>query len=93
MTKEHLFLKSALEKSETFLKTSDIVEWIKVQNDTQFVTELIKETGVVVVPGSGFGQRPGTNHFRIVTLPQEEILREAFKLIGEYYKYYLTKFE
>lgn len=66
---------------------------IKVQNDTQFVAELIKETGVVVVPGSGFGQRPGTNHFRIVTLPQEEILREAFKLIGEYYKYYLTKFE
>jgi len=66
---------------------------IKVKNDTQFVAELIKETGVVVVPGSGFGQRPGTNHFRIVTLPQEEILREAFKLIGEYYKYYLTKFE
>ncbi len=66
---------------------------IKVLNDTQFVTELIKETGVVVVPGSGFGQRPGTNHFRIVTLPQEEILREAFKLIGEYYKYYLSKFE
>lgn len=66
---------------------------IKVNNDTQFVTELIKETGVVVVPGSGFGQRPGTNHFRIVTLPQEEILKEAFKLIGEFYKYYLTKFE
>ncbi len=66
---------------------------IKVNNDSHFVSELIKETGVVVVPGSGFGQRPGTNHFRIVTLPQEEILRKAFDLINEYYKFYLNKFE
>jgi alanine-synthesizing transaminase len=65
---------------------------IKVNDDTHFVTQLIKETGVVVVPGSGFGQKPETNHFRIVTLPQEEILEEAFKLIGEFYSIYKTKF-
>lgn len=66
---------------------------IHVKNDSHFCSELIKETGVVVVPGSGFGQRPGTNHFRIVTLPQEEILREAFKIIAEFYKEYKTKYE
>ncbi len=66
---------------------------IDVKDDTQFVSELIKETGVVVVPGSGFGQRPGTHHFRIVTLPQEEILRKAFQLISEYYTYYKNRFE
>jgi alanine-synthesizing transaminase len=65
---------------------------IKVNDDTHFVTQLIKETGVVVVPGSGFGQKPGTNHFRIVTLPQEEILEQAFKIIGEFYSYYKTKY-
>ena len=65
---------------------------IKVNDDNHFVTQLIKETGVVVVPGSGFGQKPGTNHFRIVTLPQEEILEEAFKLIGEFYSVYKTKY-
>jgi alanine-synthesizing transaminase len=65
---------------------------IKVNDDTHFVTQLIKETGVVVVPGSGFGQKPGTNHFRIVTLPQEEILEQAFKLIGEFYSVYKTKY-
>ncbi|HRP01037.1 MAG TPA: aminotransferase class I/II-fold pyridoxal phosphate-dependent enzyme [Candidatus Kapabacteria bacterium] len=66
---------------------------IKVKDDSHFVSQLIQETGVVVVPGSGFGQKPNTNHFRIVTLPQEEILRDAFKLIGEFYKLYLSKYE
>jgi alanine-synthesizing transaminase len=46
--------------------------------DSEFVAELIRETGVVVVHGDGFGQRPGTRHMRIVFLPREEILEEAF---------------
>lgn len=46
--------------------------------DSAFVADMIRETGVVVVPGDGFGQRPGTHHLRIVFLPQEEILKEAF---------------
>ena len=33
------------------------------------VRELMRETGVITVPGSGFGQKPGTHHFRIVLLP------------------------
>lgn len=64
---------------------------IEVDDDARFVTELIKATGVIVVPGSGFGQRPGTNHFRIVTLPQEETLEEAFRLIGEFYNVYKSE--
>jgi len=28
--------------------------------------ELLEETGICVVPGSGFGQRQGTYHFRSV---------------------------
>lgn len=52
--------------------------------DSDFVRELILETGVVVVPGAGFGQRPGTQHFRIVTLPDDETLRRAFERIGDF---------
>jgi alanine-synthesizing transaminase len=48
------------------------------QQDSEFVADLIRKTGVVVVHGDGFGQRPGTRHMRIVFLPQEEILEEAF---------------
>jgi alanine-synthesizing transaminase len=64
---------------------------IDVENDAHFCSELIKETGVIVVPGSGFGQKPGSKHFRIVTLPQEEILKKAFDLLADFYKYYKNK--
>ncbi len=50
-------------------------------SDTEFVTRIIRETGVIIVPGSGFGQRPGTEHFRVVFLPQEEVLEQAFQNI------------
>lgn len=62
------------------------------QHDSHFVAELIKETGVVVVPGSGFGQVPGTQHFRVVFLPNETILEKAYKAIGDFYKKYLEKY-
>jgi alanine-synthesizing transaminase len=53
---------------------------------------LIRETGVVVVPGSGFGQVPGTQHFRVVFLPNEKILEKAYKCIADFYIKYLEKF-
>lgn len=53
-------------------------------DDLIFVKGLIMETGVVVVHGSGFGQKPGTHHVRIVFLPPENILREAFGRIADY---------
>ncbi|MDP2360991.1 MAG: aminotransferase class I/II-fold pyridoxal phosphate-dependent enzyme [bacterium] len=53
-------------------------------NDGDFVRELILDTGVVVVPGSGFGQRPGTAHFRLVTLPDDEVLSRAFERIADF---------
>lgn len=62
------------------------------QPDAHFVSELIKETGVVVVPGSGFGQVPGTKHFRVVFLPNEQILEKAYKSIGNFFKKYQDKY-
>ena len=62
------------------------------QPDAHFVGELIRETGVVIVPGSGFGQVPGTKHFRVVFLPNEQILEKAYKAIGEFFVKYQEKF-
>ncbi len=64
-----------------------------ISNDAHWTSELIKETGVVVVPGSGFGQVPGTNHFRIVFLPPENILEKAYKAIAQFHEKYVEKFE
>jgi alanine-synthesizing transaminase len=54
------------------------------EGDEIFVTELIRQKHVMVVHGSGFGQRPGTQHFRIVFLPDEKILTTAYSAIGDF---------
>lgn len=66
---------------------------IDVKDDALFCRELLKETGVLVVPGSGFGQKPGTHHFRIVILPPEQVIEKAFAHIKSFYKEYKNKFE
>ncbi len=40
---------------------------------------MLKEAGVCVVPGSGFGQKPGTNHFRTTFLADKDSLRDAVR--------------
>ena len=54
------------------------------EGDEVFVKELIVQKHVMVVHGSGFGQRPGSRHFRIVFLPDEETLRKAYAAIGDF---------
>jgi len=52
--------------------------------DQDFVKQLLVEKQVLVVHGSGFGQKPGTRHFRIVFLPDEATLSRAFRGISEF---------
>jgi alanine-synthesizing transaminase len=54
--------------------------------DEDFVKDLIRETGVVTVHGSGFGQKPGTKHIRIVFLPNETLLERAYEQIRTFIK-------
>jgi alanine-synthesizing transaminase len=60
------------------------------EDDLTFVTDLLKQKHVLVVHGSGFGQKPGTRHMRIVFLPQDDVLHAAYAkisdFIGERYK-------
>src|SRR6266853_6967719 len=54
------------------------------EGDDIFVAELIRQKHVMVVHGSGFGQRPGTQHFRIVFLPDEKTLTQAYAGIADF---------
>ena len=54
------------------------------ESDEIFVKELIRQKHVMVVHGSGFGQKPGTQHFRIVFLPDEQTLTKAYAGIAEF---------
>jgi len=56
------------------------------KSDYEFVTELLRETGVLVVHGSGFDPMYGKDHFRAVFLPDETILTEAFDAIEDFMK-------
>jgi alanine-synthesizing transaminase len=58
------------------------------QPDTEFVNGLIRQEGVVVVPGSGFGQDEGTQHIRVVYLADEATLEDAYRKIDRF----MTKF-
>ena len=54
------------------------------EDDFSFVKKLLWEKAVLVVHGSGFGQKPGTKHFRVVFLPQDDVLRNAYRGISEF---------
>ena len=54
------------------------------EEDEIFVRELLLKKHVLAVHGSGFGEPPGTRHFRIVFLPDEATLTRAYQLIAEF---------
>jgi alanine-synthesizing transaminase len=54
------------------------------EDDATWVKRLLLEKHILTVQGSGFGQKPGTKHFRIVFLPQEETLRQAYSEIRDF---------
>jgi aspartate/methionine/tyrosine aminotransferase len=53
--------------------------------DEEWCLALLEETGICVVPGSGFGQAPGTWHFRMTILPPEEQMVTVVRRIGEFH--------
>ena len=61
-------------------------------DDEEYVLNLLEETGVLVVFGKGFGEKPGTGHFRIVFLPDEETLEKSYNLIAEFTKQFYKKY-
>jgi len=58
-----------------------------VEDDRLFFLELLKETRVMLVQGTGFNW-PTPDHFRIVFLPHEEDLREAINRIARFLESY-----
>jgi alanine-synthesizing transaminase len=54
------------------------------RTDEQFVLELLEETGLLVVHGSGFGCDVHAGYFRLVYLADEEVLAGAFSGIRRF---------
>ena len=60
--------------------------------DQLWCMECLEETGVICVPGSGFGQKDGTHHFRITILPGEETFREVIQGVVDFNKRFLERY-
>ena len=58
-----------------------------IEDDRQFFLELLRETRVMLVQGTGFNW-PHPDHFRIVFLPHEDDLREAIGRIAKFLENY-----
>jgi len=60
------------------------IEDKKFGTDKEFVTNLLETKGVLTVHGSGFGEKYGSGHFRLVYLPSIEILDSAMNKIQDF---------
>ncbi|XP_074997119.1 alanine aminotransferase 1 isoform X2 [Calonectris borealis] len=60
--------------------------------DMFFCMKLLEETGICVVPGSGFGQREGTFHFRMTILPPTEKLQVLLEKLSSFYTKFVKEY-
>jgi alanine transaminase len=61
--------------------------------DTIYALSLLEETGICVVPASGFGQKEGRVGFRTTFLPQDEQLMKSIELFKSHHKKFCQKYE
>lgn len=61
--------------------------------DVFYAFQLLESTGICVVPGSGFGQRPGTYHFRTTILPQTPLLKEMLARMQEFHLSFIKQYQ
>ncbi|OEU15189.1 hypothetical protein FRACYDRAFT_226038 [Fragilariopsis cylindrus CCMP1102] len=60
--------------------------------DTLYCMSLLEETGICVVPGSGFGQKEGRYGFRTTFLPPDEQMIPAIELFASHHRDFSAKF-
>lgn len=59
--------------------------------DEKYCIQLLEETGICVVPGSGFGQMPNTLHFRTTFLPPREQIIELVAKLKDFHQKYICQ--
>jgi aspartate/methionine/tyrosine aminotransferase len=60
--------------------------------DSLYALSLLEETGICVVPASGFGQKDGRIGFRTTFLPPEDELNLAVEEFGRHHKLFCEKY-
>ena len=77
-------------KSALYLFPKLDAEMYPIEDDQQFIADLLKEEKVLLVQGSGFNwAKP--DHFRLVFLPHEDVLTEAIGRLARFLERYRQK--
>jgi len=65
-----------------------------MEPDLFYCLSVLENTGIVLVPGSGFRQKDGTYHFRItILILPEEKLRAKLEIFREYNVQFHSQYE
>jgi alanine-synthesizing transaminase len=59
------------------------VKKFNITDDEKFVLDFLRSEHILIVHGTGFNWKD-KDHFRIVFLPEKDMLREAFKRLGHF---------
>ncbi|KAH7276629.1 hypothetical protein KP509_39G015600 [Ceratopteris richardii] len=63
-----------------------------MEADTFYCRKLLDTTGIVTLPGSGFGQVPGTWHFRMTILPSQQKMAEILSRIADFHMKFMNEY-
>ena len=63
----------------------DFKEFDKWDNDKDFIIDLLRNTGICGVYGSGFGSY-GKDHIRLTFLPDLQTLEKVYDLLEDFLK-------
>jgi len=61
--------------------------------DAFYAFALLEATGICIIPGSGFGQRPGTFHFRTTILAQKDVITSMLGRLGDFHVKFLEEYK
>ncbi|EGT34247.1 hypothetical protein CAEBREN_31397 [Caenorhabditis brenneri] len=74
-------------------KAVEIAQSRNQHPDFFYAMELLESTGICVVPGSGFGQRDGTYHFRTTILLKPELFKDMLARFTDFHAKFLAQYK
>jgi len=61
--------------------------------DAFYAFALLEATGICIIPGSGFGQKPGSYHFRTTILAQKDLIKDMLGRLGAFHAKFLAEYK
>lgn len=70
----------------------EAAEQVGQKPDFFYLMALLEEAGICVVPGSGFGQKQGTYHFRTTILPQPDTFNDMMDRFKNFHQSFMSRY-